>query len=539
MQRSGCLYSVEERKIISKWKTEYKAAPSKEVQAHLFKDKILPAIFNFWTKDGSEPIIGECMDVRVKTLARWIANNWQPDTKESRGVTIRTHITYIDIVCRDRMDAVLTKMMQLCDGECPEPGSVERFTLRTKAAKLAYDHMSADEKATIDKAVAEARQFGGDLSLWHRTAAKKGDKRVQQWSKKSWLEMDMFTLTYEDMAKNMGVTTSSFLVQYDDQITLMLRRLGEYIKSLQNLKNQSGIVPGIPDSSRRWIASVGKRKLVTLMREFLNAHYVLASGRKRKRVPFLTLEENASLFIEEEYLPASFAMKDPHNLRKEAMEAFFDLVQKRQMERGESDSFRFHAYEVEKGELVPAEYPETEQSISQMAGKRKQRGNVTEVVSSIAVRGNAPSMEADSGKRVPRRQKTLAVQEVADQSSVSHGGVGQGGEGRHSRRGPESNLSPDIEAFSGEEDGPGAATFMPDGLGTASTDIEAGLSTVPHQDLVVVNHDIACQLQRIGVSVGEPINGPMEGDPQYAVPPVHPRHESRTASSGSANNHSC
>ncbi|KAJ3551496.1 hypothetical protein NP233_g13069 [Leucocoprinus birnbaumii] len=396
MRRSGCLYSVEEREIIGKWKTEYKAAPSKEVRAHLFKDKILPAIFNFWTKDGSEPIIGEHMDVRVKTLARWIANNWRPDTKESRGVTIRTHITYIDIVCRDRMDAVLAEMTQLCDGECPEPGSVERFTLRTKAAKLAYDHMSAEEKATIDKAVAEARQFGGDLSLWHRTAAKKGDKRVQQWSKKSWLEMGMFTLTfwgyftedgryavdvYEDMAKNMGVTTSSFLVQYDDQITLMLRRLGEYIKSLQNLKNRSGIVPGIsaldtwspadvlkysaegfPILPEDGLPPLGKRKLVTLMREFLNAHYVLASGRKRKQVPFLTLEENASLFIEEEYLPASFAMKDPHNLRKEAIEAFFDLVRKRQMEKGESDSFRFHAYEVEKGELVPAEYPGTEQT---------------------------------------------------------------------------------------------------------------------------------------------------------------------------------
>lgn len=265
---------------------------------------------------------------------------------------------------------------------------------------------------------------------------------------------------------------------------------------------------------------------------------VLASGRKRKRVPFLTLEENASLFIEEEYLPASFAMKDPHNLRKEAMEAFFDLVQKRQMERGESDSFRFHAYEVEKGELVPAEYPETEQSISQMAGKRKQRGNVTEGREQHRGKGKcakhggrqrqagAPSTEGESSGGgdtfVPFEDsmagQTLAVQEVADQSSVSHGGVGQGGEGRHSRRGPESNLSPDIEAFSGEEDGPGAATFMPDGLGTASTDIEAGLSTVPHQDLVVVNHDIACQLQRIGVSVGEPINGPMEGDPQYAVP---------------------
>ncbi|KAJ3559778.1 hypothetical protein NP233_g11180 [Leucocoprinus birnbaumii] len=239
-----------------------------------------------------------------------------------------------------------------------------------KAAKLVYEEMSVAERKEIDDVIADERQHGGDLDTRHRIAGKKGRMRVKQWSKKSWVEMGLFTLTFfghmtedgrylvqvfEEMAKNMEVTTLAFMSQYKDQIMFLLQMMGKYMKSLINMKKNSASIPGLaaPNSSTlagrlsilaegypilpdEWPDGMRKRDFVGVMRESLNAHYgvtifvieqrkadamliVLASAKKRKHVPFARVEASPETFILAEYLPAAFAFKDPHNLQKEGI----------------------------------------------------------------------------------------------------------------------------------------------------------------------------------------------------------------------------
>ena len=59
-----CAYTVEEQKVIDKFKTEYRMQMSRQHWANIFQSKILPAIYNYWAdigntlenKDQSQPI---------------------------------------------------------------------------------------------------------------------------------------------------------------------------------------------------------------------------------------------------------------------------------------------------------------------------------------------------------------------------------------------------------------------------------------------------------------------------------------------------
>jgi len=64
--RRGALYTREEIKVISKHKTEYKEQTMRALRAHVFRNKILVDIFNFWDAKGTMPSDEASCSDRVK-----------------------------------------------------------------------------------------------------------------------------------------------------------------------------------------------------------------------------------------------------------------------------------------------------------------------------------------------------------------------------------------------------------------------------------------------------------------------------------------
>jgi hypothetical protein len=65
--RKDCKYTVEERKVIGKYKNEYKKATNRAERAMLMKNKILVDIFNYWYSQGLELDEGES-EKRIKVF---------------------------------------------------------------------------------------------------------------------------------------------------------------------------------------------------------------------------------------------------------------------------------------------------------------------------------------------------------------------------------------------------------------------------------------------------------------------------------------
>lgn len=65
--RKGCRYTEEERRVIGKYKKEYRKLTTREARAHLFQTKILVDIFNFWDSPQLE-VGGEAGKSRIKVF---------------------------------------------------------------------------------------------------------------------------------------------------------------------------------------------------------------------------------------------------------------------------------------------------------------------------------------------------------------------------------------------------------------------------------------------------------------------------------------
>jgi hypothetical protein len=64
--RRGCLYNATERTILEPFKHEYRLQTNSERRGHIFKSKILPAIFSYWAHDGPGSMAEAEVEIRVK-----------------------------------------------------------------------------------------------------------------------------------------------------------------------------------------------------------------------------------------------------------------------------------------------------------------------------------------------------------------------------------------------------------------------------------------------------------------------------------------
>ncbi|KAF8805954.1 hypothetical protein BYT27DRAFT_7257783 [Phlegmacium glaucopus] len=233
-------------------------------------------------------------------------------------------------------------------------------------------------------------------------------KRVEEAAREQWLELGAVSITFsaytgqdgktvvdahDHILKMMSVSARSFLGTYKTEVTQMKRLIMEYVKTLQTIANPA--IPPPPGTSNEvsrkmilpksnegfpvlpipWpVEEYSKQDLEELFTLYVGQHYSmdqsqlnmpnitnigvyleLATGSRTAHVPFQAVSATQSAFINAEYLPCGLSIKNPRNMRKDMLQAFFLHVAERQRQYGPEAAFRFKAID-KSGGIVRAKY---------------------------------------------------------------------------------------------------------------------------------------------------------------------------------------
>jgi hypothetical protein len=154
--------------------------PTAALQGIIFKSKILPDIFNYWTEGGtlsfSTSEVNRCVKVSAgndghsslilfnEALGRWIRNNWHPwvTVKASKS---ETRFTRTDAMWRTQKEAVeveLKLMLGVDELDTSTPGYFEQ---RTAAIKRIYERMDEVEKEKVADEVKRLKAEGNSQEI--------------------------------------------------------------------------------------------------------------------------------------------------------------------------------------------------------------------------------------------------------------------------------------------------------------------------------------------------------------------------------------
>lgn len=267
-------------------------------------------------------------------------------------------------------------------------------------------------------------------------------------------------------------------------------------------------------------------------------------------MPFASVaKDTTSTFVLAHYLPPNFVIRDPRNLRKEEIQTLLTHILGRQRIKAD-DAFRFNMFETIRDTHFAAVYPGGAETGTRHVRKerRPRRGKVRAMPigtggndgrsshsagQQIAIGngvcddgpenhghgtagwdGQADFEELSQGDEDVVKDSGMADMEEGDEES---GGIeemdvvweGGGGHGGIESPEPTGARQPSIHrsAFaSGVPDGPyGKATHHH----TQNTQVES---------FTIVDQSTANSLIAHGISLGNPVNGPNDGDPKYLVP---------------------
>lgn len=195
-------------------------------------------------------------------------------------------------------------------------------------------------------------------------------------------------IRFDEIAKLMGVPSSSFVDTYRKEVHNLMVKLVEYIQTLDNIINPTqpeigtggGAGPGpiipIPTHSSRIqlqktthgypilpdpIPSEGWKKSSwdSLFSDYLGQQYHLAFGGKICHIPYKLISEKQKDFIDSVYLPRKTIFRPPRNIGVDEMKSIFDHLLQRQRNHGPEDTFKFKSIKL-KGKSVPSQYKTVE-----------------------------------------------------------------------------------------------------------------------------------------------------------------------------------
>ena len=115
-------------------------------------------------------------------------------------------------------------------------------------------------------------------------------------------------------------------------------------------------------------------------------HLEIASGSKRKHVPYGALKDNSRVLVEQRYQPQGTTLQDPRNMSKDDLIAVLDHIHNWQVTFS-GDAFRFSHFRTKNGRLHESRYPTDgnltagRTKMKQPAKKKGKRSKVKTVVS--------------------------------------------------------------------------------------------------------------------------------------------------------------
>ena len=316
----------------------------------------------------------------------------------------------------------------------------------------------------------------------------------------------------------MDVVSEQFCHLQADRIEQIRYEFGRYIKDLDRLREtlapsgapgtivtsapivQEVTPDGFPVVPNISFEQLKKKELEDLMRNYLNKHYrmslmppltpvpdistELACGRNH--VPMNALATNTTDFVSAEYLPNAITICDPRNMRKEDIQSFFGHIKQRQDQYGAENAFRFRKALGRDQEHLEINYPDP------------------------------VPLHHDHGQQSPRKLPKKRGKGKAKGPTLTPGTM------------PSGISAPDTPApNTPAPDTPAPDTPAPDtpAPGTSAPHISApGTSAQPSTPaefdvpMTIIGQAAMMTLVAKGHPPVLPLNGPNDGDPQYAVP---------------------
>lgn len=100
----------------------------------------------------------------MKTLAKWIANNWRPVVTEKAAQTLM-RTTKVEMVWKKCKAEVESEMQVMLEEANEEPTAAAKFRLRTAAAKRVFNSMDEQQKQRIAELVQNYKNEGNSTDI--------------------------------------------------------------------------------------------------------------------------------------------------------------------------------------------------------------------------------------------------------------------------------------------------------------------------------------------------------------------------------------
>ncbi|KAM6500775.1 hypothetical protein JOM56_003789 [Amanita muscaria] len=526
--RKDARYNAEELKAIQPFKEVFVSERSKPSRLKIFQNDILPALFNYWESVGKGPVdkIESCL--RAKELASWLTNNWQVRkgiARKSNGFRVKRS-NAIWMLYEDR---VWEEIASLLGVEEANSSTLGWFGMRIRALQNIHRKMSEAEKAKVDEEVEKMSRKGYPDEVKRRLAEKYSWKRIHNSDQEHWKELGLLSVTFtahtrpdgqlvvnvhDHIADLMSVAAQPFLEVYKDNVTNMKRQLMEYMRTLRPPANpilREAVIfniseDGFPILPVSWDGlKHNKDKLEQYFKLYLSQHYKLATNYGSQHVPFKSIAENLSSYTSPEYLPSDLQMTNPRNMRKKAIQEFFEHVSERQNVHGIKQAFRFKM--VKSGnQMVPAKYPNDAgagaDNNNTLASKRPRKGKVVA----------GPTGQPNHKESYLDDVNAVSDADAGADSDVPLADLRKGLRKTKAVTGPTYQLN-HVES---DLDNAGANA---DTDSVAAQGSLSALADPQTKQFVLVGQSVIGKLTKAGIPMPVPVpfNGPVDGDPQYFI----------------------
>ncbi|KAF9559422.1 hypothetical protein CPC08DRAFT_763300 [Agrocybe pediades] len=386
------LYDREELGIIKKYKEKYLGATTAAERRQIIVGELCPELFNFWviTRQLSIDSLGKTQ--RVKDLLAYVRNTWRLQ-KSTRDRQPSFLVRKSDVVWDQMNKEVFAEIADLMGLEEADTRTEGWFDYRTKAIKNVIDGLDEHQLGKINEEVLRRRKQGNPEHIQRKMASKYILKRLDDSSRKNFLEMGALSLTFV-LTKNekgvfniqchdiipqlLGIKADSFEDQNDSLVEQFQRSIFRYVEDLVAKKEGKAPKFGYNPSESyvqyieidrvtgfpRILPSIReckepKKVYEQVFRKYLCSQYEVATGSSRP-VPYSSIVQNIKKFIDKQHLPKHWALKDPRNITMNDIKQFFDHIWQRQQLYPLNDVFRFKSVMSKRrnGEIMKAPYPD-------------------------------------------------------------------------------------------------------------------------------------------------------------------------------------
>ncbi|KAF8149041.1 hypothetical protein B0H34DRAFT_193719 [Crassisporium funariophilum] len=344
------------------------------------------------------------------------------------------------------------------------------------------------------------------MPILNRLAGKFHKKRVHQAMQDQYREIGLSSIVsaaytredgklvvdaYDRISELTGVALPLFEQMYSNEMLTMKASLLKYLLAIRAKQIQGATTIGAtvnaegpkvaltytaagfpillrPMSTRGW----KKDHWETLFMDYMGCHYKLATGGKSSHPPYSDIQQQQMTFIENKYLPRNMKIAQARNLKQDQIVMIFEYIGQRQEMHGPVQAFRFKSIlkRTDKGkEILAARYPDAD------AGANPDPKHHRNADAKSEGQQNHGTTANPRGR--PTRGKKLA---------------------RASR--------------------PGNADAEPERKPKPDASADAKRGNTPEAAYVLVEQDVANQMQTVGLQIPNPCNGPADGSPQYAIP---------------------